>query len=199
MPDTRHDTPEVSTDVTAQLGEKLRHLRRKSGLTLKQLGDLTGCSESMLSKAERGHVVPSLDLLSRVAQQLGASVAGLFAEAAEQSCFVYKEGERPMLELGTSTQEGHTVLERLIPYAKGRQLNANLHVVPPGGGSAGVLSHAGEEVGFVIEGYIEITVDNETHLVGPGGSFFFRSELPHCYRNIGTKTARIVWVNSPPY
>ena len=196
MPDTQADTPE---DATAQLGEKLRHLRRKSGLTLKQLGDLTGCSESMLSKAERGHVVPSLDLLSRIAQQLGASVAGLFAEAAEQSCFVYKEGERPMLDLGTSTEDGRTVLERLIPYAKGRQLNANLHVVPPGGGSAGVLSHVGEEVGFVIEGYIEITVDNESHLVGPGGSFFFHSELPHRYRNIGSTTARIVWVNSPPY
>jgi transcriptional regulator with XRE-family HTH domain len=199
MPDTQHDTPEVSMDATAQLGETLRHLRRKSRLTLKQLGDLTGCSESMLSKTEHGHVVPSLDLLSRVAQQLGTSVAGLFAEAAEQSCFVYKEGERPKLELGTATEDGHTVLERLIPYAQGRQLNANLHVVPPGGGSAGVLSHVGEEVGFVIDGYIEITIDNETHLVGPGGSFFFRSELPHRYRNIGTKTARIVWVNSPPY
>lgn len=199
MPDTQRDTPATSTDATDQLGEKLRHLRRKSGLTLKQLGELTGCSESMLSKAERGHVVPSLDLLSRVARQLGTSVAGLFAEAPDLSCFVYGNGERPKLELGTATQNGHTVLERLIPYAHGRQLNANLHVVPPGGGSAGVLSHDGEEVGFVIEGYIEITIDNKTHLVGPGGSFFFRSELPHRYRNIGSTTARIVWVNSPPY
>ena len=199
MSDTQHSTSEAFGDATVQLGEKLRHLRRNSGLTLKQLGDLTGCSESMLSKAECGHVIPSLDLLSRVAQQLGTSVAGLFAEAADQTCFVYKEGERPKLELGATTEDGKTVLERLIPYAKGRQLNANLHVVPPGGGSAGVLSHEGEEVGFVIEGYIEVTVDNESHLVGPGGSFFFQSELPHRYRNIGSTTARIVWVNSPPY
>ena len=199
MSDTQHATSEAFGDATVQLGEKLRHLRRNSGLTLKQLGDLTGCSESMLSKAECGHVIPSLDLLSRVAQQLGTSVAGLFAEAADQTCFVYKEGERPKLELGATTEDGKTVLERLIPYAKGRQLNANLHVVPPGGGSAGVLSHEGEEVGFVIEGYIEVTVDNESHLVGPGGSFFFQSELPHRYRNIGSTTARIVWVNSPPY
>lgn len=199
MTDTQPYIPDASAEATVQLGDKLRHLRRKSGLTLKQLGELTGCSESMLSKAERGHVVPSLDLLSRISKQLGTSVAGLFAEAPELSCFVYKEGERPKLELGTATQDGHTLLERLIPYAQGRQLNANLHVVPPGGGSAGLLSHDGEEVGFVIDGYIEITVDNETHLVGPGGSFFFCSELPHRYRNIGTTTARIVWVNSPPY
>ncbi len=199
MPDTRRDTADVSNDATTQLGDKLRHLRRKHGLTLKELGDFTGCSESMLSKTERGHVVPSLDLLSRLAHQLGTSVAGLFADAPEQSCFVYKEGERPKLNLGTETEDGHTMLERLIPYTKGRQLNANLHVVPPGGGSAGVLSHEGEEVGFVVEGYIEITVNNERHLVGPGGSFFFHSELPHRYRNVGTTTARIVWVNSPPY
>lgn len=207
MPAIQPDTPissatnsaTSSADVALQLGETLRNLRRKSGLTLRQLGDLTGCSESMLSKAERGHVVPSLDLLSRVAQQLGTSIAGLFGDADEQSCYVFKEGDRPKLELGTATEDSHTVLERLIPYAKGRQLNANLHVVPPGGGSAGVLSHDGEEVGFVIEGYIEISVDTETHLVGPGGSFFFRSDLPHRYRNIGSTVARIVWVNSPPF
>lgn len=198
MADTETNTSSFSPDRTPQLGEKLRDLRKKSGLTLKQLGDVTGCSESMLSKTERGHVTPSLDLLFRIAMQLGTSVAGLFADGPALSCAVYKEGERPKLELGAATQNGHMVLERLIPYAQGRQLNANLHVVPPGGGSAGLLSHPGEEVGFLIEGYIEITVDGQTHLIGPGGSFFFHSELPHSYRNIGTTAARIVWVNSPP-
>lgn len=140
VPAIRPDTPFSSAtnsatgsgDVALQLGETLRYLRRKSGLTLRRLSDLTGCSESMLSKLERGHVVPSLDLLSRVAQQLGTS-------------------------------------------------------------------HDGEEGGFVIEGSIEITVDTETHLVGLGGSFFFRSDLTHRYPSIGSTVARIVWVNSPPY
>ena len=82
MPAIRPDTPFSlatnsaigSGDVALQLGETLRNLRPKSGLTLRQLGDLTGCSESMLSKSERGHVVPSLDLLSRVAQQLAPRI-----------------------------------------------------------------------------------------------------------------------------
>lgn len=153
----------------------------------------------MLSKAERGHVVPSLDLLSRLAGALNGSVAELFSASEMQDCTIYRAGERPELALGGKAQSPGILLERLIPYAQGRQLNANLHVVPPGGGSAGALVHRGEEVGFVIEGYIEITVDGTAHLVGPGGSFFFSSELPHSYRNIGADTARIVWVNSPPY
>lgn len=181
------------------VGEKLRHLRKKHKKTLKEVALLAGCSESMLSKAERGNAMPSLDLLSRIAENVGSSVAELFSDESRQSCVVYNPGERPVLELGSATRAGRALLERLIPYEQGRQLNANLHVVPPGGGSAGALVHPGEEVGFVIEGYIEITVDRKTHLLGPGSSFFFRSLLPHSYRNIGTVTARIVWVNSPPY
>jgi len=192
-------TTEGHSSKADTLGEKLRHLRRKSGKTLKEIADLVGCSESMLSKAERGHVIPSLDLLSRLAGALGGSVASLFADGERQACTVFHPGERPILELGGKASTPGIILERLIPYEQGRQLTANLHVVPPGGGSAGVLSHPGEEVGFVIEGYIEICVDGARHLIGPGGSFFFSSELPHSYRNIGAEVARIVWVNSPPY
>jgi quercetin dioxygenase-like cupin family protein len=72
-------------------------------------------------------------------------------------------------------------------------------VVPPGGGSSGALRHAGEETGYVLEGMIELTVDGERATLCAGSSFFFRSLLPHSYRNIGPSSARILWVNTPPY
>ncbi len=197
------DSPLVPADSAAvdpaSIGEKLRHLRKKQKKTLKEVAERAGCSESMLSKAERGTAMPSLDLLSRLAEIVGSSIAELFSDGGHQTCVVYGPEDRPVLELGSTSRTGRAVLERLIPYEQGRQLNANLHVVPPGGGSAGALVHAGEEVGFVIEGYVEITVDGKKHLLGPGSSFFFHSVLPHSYRNIGSVTARIVWVNSPPY
>ena len=172
----------------------------KARKTLKDVASAAGCSESMLSKIELGHAMPSLDLLSKLAETVGASIAELFGEDSKQPVYIYNQGERPVLDLGSHRPPyGRSRLERLVPYEHGRQLNANLHVVPPGGGSAGVLVHAGEEVGFVIEGYIEVTVDGKAYLLGPGSSFFFASTLPHSYRNIGTVTARIVWANSPPY
>jgi len=57
-------------------------------------------------------------------------------------------------------------------------------------------AHAGEEVGYVVAGYLELTVDGRAYLLGAGGSFFFNSSLPHSYRNIGTSEARVVWMNS---
>lgn len=185
---------------TPTAGAKLKQLRKLQKLTLKTVSQRVGCSESMLSKIETGRVSPSLQLLARLAEALGTTVAGVFQEEAAVPLFIYREGERPLMQLGAGRPPGkQTMLERLVPAAEGRLLNGNVHVVPPGGGSDGTLSHAGEEVGFVVEGFVELTVDGRVVLLGPGSSFFFASRLPHSYRNIGTTTARIVWVNSPPY
>lgn len=185
---------------TDQIGKKLRHTRRVQKKTLRAIADKIRCSESMLSKIELGRVIPSLDLIARLAEELGITIGALFHEETYLPVVIYNAGERPRIELGSGKgRKGHSTLERLIPYERGRLLNANLHVVPPGGGSNGVLTHKGEEVGFVVEGFIQLTVDGKSSLLGAGSSFFFSSTLPHSYRNIGSSDARIVWVNSPPY
>ncbi len=192
---------EITKDRNPRLtvGEKLRHARIRQKLTLKTVAGRVGCSESMLSKIERGRVTPGLNLLGRLAETLGASIAALFGEPESMDVVVYHEGERPKIQVGGQDTTMTTSLERLVPVAEGRLLNGNVHVVPPGGGSNGTLVHRGEEVGFVITGFIELTVDCKVFLLGAGASFYFSSSLPHSYRNIGTEVARIVWVNSPPY
>lgn len=187
-------------DTRAAVGQKLRHARRRQHLTLKAVADRVGCSESMLSKIELGRVAPGLDLLARLAESLNASVAALFSEPDSMGVVVYQDGERPTIEVGGGQVDAEpTVLQRLVPLADGRLLNGNIHVVPPGGGSSGALAHRGEEVGYVVDGFIELTVDGKVSLLGAGASFYFSSTLPHSYRNIGTEVARIVWINSPPY
>jgi len=54
------------------------------------------------------------------------------------------------------------------------------------------------EPATALEGEIELTIDGNRYCAKAGDSFHFRSELPHAYRNIGTKPARVLWVNTPP-
>lgn len=183
----------------ASLGQKLRHARRIRGLRLKDVAGQAGCSESLLSKIENGKAAPSLLMLHRITEALGTTVAACFSDRDVEPLTVYRAGERPVIHLGSTRSGLEPSLERLTPYKAGRALNANLHVVPPGAGSEGALKHAGEEVGFVIEGVVELTVDGRSVVIAAGGSFFFQSSLPHSYRNVGAETARIVWVNTPPY
>lgn len=59
------------------LGSLLRHARKAQGLTLEAVADAVGVTHPHLSKIERGHAVPSLDLVVRLAELLKLQAAEL--------------------------------------------------------------------------------------------------------------------------
>ena len=89
-------------------------------------------------------------------------------------------------------------LEHLIPLLPHPLLQATIHNIEPGGGSQGLLVHSGEEMGYVLQGSLQLTAGNTVHTVEEGDSFFFLSEVPHGYVNQGKIIARVLWVNTPP-
>lgn len=179
------------------LGGRLRHRRKLMGLTLSAVARAAGCSESMISKIETDSVSPSLTMLRRVATALDTNVAKLFAETPSQG-IVSREGERPRIDTDTLRRGDAISLERLIPYHDGTLLQANIHIVGPGGCSDGLITHVGEEMGYILAGVLELTVDGRAYLLNPGDSFHFASDLPHGYRNPGAAETRVLWVNTPP-
>lgn len=174
-----------------QLGVKLRHARLVAGLTLLQLSQKAGCSESLISKLEHGAANPSLTMLHRLAAALGTNIAELTSEEMPAGGPIFRSGERPVI------RAGGIALERLVLPKRGGLLQANIHILDPGASSDGTIVHAGEEVGYVLEGSIELRLDDAVHMLGEGDAFTFASHVPHGYRNTGTGVARVLWVNSP--
>lgn len=187
----------MSGEGTSRLGAHIRYQRRLRGLTLHGLAEKAECSESMVSKVETGRVNPSLTMLSRLAKALGVNVSVFFADD-EASDVVMRAGTRPRLDSDALRRGDGVTLERLAPYAEGCMLQANIHIVAVGGRSDGVISHVGEEVGYLVEGELELEVDGRRYRLRPGDSFYFPSDRPHGYRNVGETEARVIWVNTPP-
>lgn len=183
-----------------QIGAKLRHARKIQGLRLKDLAEKVGCSESMLSKVENEQVKPSLKILHALASELQTSIGALFSGVNDDDRVVMRRSERPIIHtnaIGRPESAG-VKLECLVPDPANRLLYGSIHIVEPGGGSEGFIEHKGEEIGYLLEGELELTVDGETYHLYQGDSFFFRSNLPHGYRNPGKVTTRVIWVNTPP-
>lgn len=61
------------------LGQALRQLRKQKGLTLAELADRTDSYVGNLSRIERNVAKPSLDLLYRIAEALGFTMADIFS------------------------------------------------------------------------------------------------------------------------
>lgn len=180
------------------VGNRLKQFRRSAGMRLKDVADAAGCSESMLSKVENGQVSPSINMLHRLTKALGVTISSLFVTVEPDTPFVQRRGGRPILGVNSLRRGEGLTLESLTPYEIHGHLQGQLHNLAPGASSDGAISHEGEEVGFVIEGSLELTVGDKTALLKEGDSFFFDSSRPHQFRNPGDTVTRVVWVNSPP-
>jgi len=184
--------PEDATfKSTSMLGFRLRHARLVAGLTMAQVATKSHCSESLISKVENGQASPSLAMLHRIAVTLDTNIATLTTEEAPSEGPIRLNGERPVIKAGGIS------LERITLPKRGGLLQANIHIVPPNEASDGLIEHVGEEVGFVLEGSLQLVLGNERHLLSAGDAFYFSSKTPHGYRNVGKVTAKILWVNTP--
>lgn len=183
---------DAASRAASMLGVRIRHARRVAHLTMTQVAERADCSESLISKIENGQATPSLAMLHRIAMALDTNIADLTREDAPTLGPVLREGHRPVMQTG-----GGIALERLVLAQRGGLLQANIHVVQPGAETDGQIVHAGEEVGYLLEGTLELRLGDERHLLHAGDAFTFSSQVPHGYSNPGSAVARILWVNTP--
>jgi transcriptional regulator with XRE-family HTH domain len=194
----RPRSPTVAELPLPALGRRLRYFRRVKQMTLNDLAETAGCSGSLLSRVENDLVTPSLTTLHRLCNALGISVAALMAEAEERPCIVYAPSERPNQGRVEAIEGDGSVAESLVPPANSRQLEGFVITLTANRRMCGPFEHEGEEVGYVLEGELQLVVDGQTYAIKQGGSFFFRSDLPHSYGAKGRQNCRVIWINTPP-
>jgi transcriptional regulator with XRE-family HTH domain len=197
----RDDRPSKADEANeVRIGSRVRHARLLKGFNLRRLAEAVGCSESLISKVENNKARPSIATFHRIAKALETNMAALLGgpDFGGAPVEIMRSGCRPVLRVGAEYRGEGMTLERIIPQFRGMLLQANLLQIDPGGFSDGLIEHDGEEFGYVIEGELELAVSGSVHLIRAGDSFYFPSHLPHCYRNAGSRVARVMWVNTPP-
>ena len=59
--------------------------------------------------------------------------------------------------------------------------------------------HEGIESGILLEGELELELEERSYRMKPGDSITFRSNISHRLNNKGKKFAKGIWVNSKPW
>src|SRR5690554_4242064 len=73
----------IGAETGSTLGEAIRKLRLRKGMTLEELGRRASLSTGMLSKIESGNGNPSINSLRQISEALGVPVAYLFSLEAD--------------------------------------------------------------------------------------------------------------------
>jgi transcriptional regulator with XRE-family HTH domain len=188
--------PEFSAAIAEdrpKLGVQLRHARLLRGLRLKDVAEMSGYSESLISKIETDKAIPSLNTLHRLAKALGTSIGALFDTCPATARVVSRPSERLSMGVG----EDGTETEMLVPFGASKLVQALIVRVHPGGHSGGLRHHQGEEVGYMTGGELIFSIAGKNYHLRKGDSFYFPSHLPHGFRNPGTEIAEVIWFNTP--
>ncbi|TDG03540.1 cupin domain-containing protein [Paraburkholderia guartelaensis] len=190
----------MSDEMPVKVGVRLKHTRMLMGMSLKEVASKAGVTEGYLSKVENDVSQPSFATLHRIVQVLGINISALFASAekGDSNVYIVRKHQRGILPTGHRRTGNRVTLEMLVPSGPEFLLQASIHVIAPKGGSDEKISHKGQEFGFVLEGRLKLLVEDSTHVVETGDSFYFDSELGHRYVNDTDVTTRVLWVNTPP-
>ncbi len=189
--------PAVPKRDDLQIGGRLKHARLLAGILMRELATKVGCTESMISKIESGRVVPSLPMLQRLVGALDRDLASFFGSDPNSPGIVLRAGQRPIASTDPIRQGSQVSYERLVPFGAGNLLEGNIHVIEAGGAKHDPITHQGETLGYVIEGQLELTIEDTRYTLGAGDSFFFKNHLTNRYSNPGPGLARVLWVNTP--
>jgi transcriptional regulator with XRE-family HTH domain len=186
--------PPRETNGDLELGERLRAIRLLRRLTLREVAEAAGVSESFVSQLERGRSSASVATLQRLAAAVGIEVSDLFAAEPRTGARVLRRQERQLLEWG------HLGRKALLTPKPFHSLEVVAAAFDPGGstGDEPYTHGDSEELLLVLAGRVHLQLGSELLDLSTGDSANYRSSTPHRVSNPGDEAAEVLFVISPP-
>ena len=180
--------------VNIDVGTHLKAVRQMYGLSQRELAKRAGVTNGLISLIEQNRVSPSVSSLKKVLDGIPMVLADFFSmDLGGQPQVFFRREE--LSDIGTASVELRLVGGRLA-----KRSMSILHQRYAANADTGeeMLTHAGEVGGVIVKGKIELTVGGESRVLGPGDAYYFKSSLPHRFRNIGREECEIVSASAPP-
>ena len=190
----------INSVIDLWLGEQVRHRRKALKRPLQQVAQGCGISVSLLSQIERGLRSISLRTLEALSNELQLPLETLIrntqhnqnADASERA--VVRAGKHQRIDLGDKGIHK----EKLTPPGSTGGVDLYRAVIEPGGstGDALFFTHKGEQVGYVVEGQLELFIQDHLHRLQGGDSFCYDGVTPRRWRNPGPSVTTVLWAIS---
>ena len=187
----------IHSVIDLWLGEQLRRRRKAMGRSLLHVAQAAGISVSLLSQLERGLRSISMRTLEALAHELQLPMEMLVRNSThgdaqdEVDGAVVRVGAHRRIDLGDKGIHK----ENLTPPAATGHVELYRAVIESGGSTGDELffTHRGEQVGYVIEGQLELFVNDRLLKLHAGDSFCYDGSTPRRWRNPGPTLTTVLW------
>ncbi len=192
-----NDNADMDQDM-APVGEQIRDLRKAKGMTITELAERIGRSVGYVSQIERNISPVAIDRLKGFAEALGVQITWFFQGGAagpehERELVVRRGDRRKLTFTGSGLQE-----ELLSPNLSGHFEMIMTDYAPHATTGDELYGRPCQEAALVLEGRLEIWIEDRHFMLEAGDCMTFDGEIPHKSGNPDSTSAKVVWVMSPP-
>lgn len=168
--------------IEYDIGSKLRELRLARKLTLRAVAQEIGFSVALLSQIEKNNISPPIPTLSKLARFFGVGLGSLFDERDEKQKFeVIRKDERKTVSEGVSMSGSvysHSY-ELFATRMRDRKMTPILKRLSEGPEDGISFSSEGESFLYVLEGEMNVLINNQKVVLEQGDSIYFETSLEH--------------------
>ena len=175
------------------LGQKIKTLRQRKGLSLQQMAEKSSLSVPLLSQIESEVVAPPVATLLKISRALTVNIGYFFQEeeSGKRAVIVRKNERKQVFRRihEDPSKVGYYYESLAYPKADKHMEPFQVQFEVKKKEDLIFFNHKGEEFVFVLEGQLECNYEDETFILDPGDSLYFDSGFPHAFRAVGKKSA----------
>lgn len=174
------------------VGHRLRQLRERAGVSQRELARRSGQSAAAISAIELDKVSPSIETLKRLLDCLEETLSDFFAIGSETRPAVFF-GPQDLIEVSLGLIHYHQLSGNFgrdsLQFVRAR--------AEPGSDTRSVTHQDYDsEVGFVLSGRIEVSIDDETRILSPGDGYVIHGHRRIRIRNIFAAECLYIFVST---
>lgn len=187
-------------------GSRIREMRKRRGLTLKEVAEATGYTIGHISQIERDLKSPSLVALRKIAACLNCSEVWLIMDDSELSAKSSEEGKKskesylmrkenriPMKIPEIDVSYSIFTPSKLPNAQEAQMIGLIVRLKPNTWVTEKMISHGNyDESLLLLKGELELRIDNSTYMIYEGDSFYIPKNCLHNYLNTSDEEATII-------
>ena len=177
------------------IGEKLYQIRRSKRISLTELSQQSGVQMATLSRIENKKMIGTLESHMQIAKALGIEITELYKDLGHENTMIDLGSEK---NLDVFTHSDEFSFEILTKNLMNKKMMPTLIRIEEGGKTTNEKNQINsEKFIYVLEGHVEVNVNDQTFTLHKSNTLYFDASLPHHFVNSGKGIVRILCVSTP--
>lgn len=180
-------------DAENGVGDQLKILRKRSGLSIRRLAQLANVAPGVISSLERGKNSPSISTLQKILSALGTNLAGFFG--GQQEVPTGPVYVRESMRVVSDKDRSYTVI---LPKKQGITIEILDEHMSPGKRKPQYETLSCDIAGYILSGSLLLDVKGgEPRTLRPGDAFYIERGVEH-RGHAQDEPVRLITIYSPP-